>query len=183
MSLAGGSVWSAVLSGGNFLLFNHLVKNESITAFLWEDSHFMWVYGHLSPKVWRHRLADPARNQKPNRFKVLAPSFEALVCVSLSTGAPETQLPCNVGSELSPFSISIWMCPDDLPVSSVRLQLQQQLLSPSLFLHAAHPPLCCFSLTFYQICIIFLWDHIFYENGPVYSGVSVVFTLKPLMPS
>ena len=42
MSLAGVSVWSPVLSGGNFFLSNCFVKNESITAFLWEDSHFRW---------------------------------------------------------------------------------------------------------------------------------------------
>lgn len=72
MSLAGGSVWSAVLSKGNFFLFNRFLKNESITTFLWEDSYFRWVGGHSSSEIWRHRLADPARNPKPNRFKVLA---------------------------------------------------------------------------------------------------------------
>lgn len=39
--------------------------------------------------------------------------------------------PKAICHELSPFSISIWICPDDLPVSSVRLQLQQQPLSCS----------------------------------------------------
>lgn len=73
MSLAGGSVWSAVLSGGNFFLFNCFVKNESITAFLWEDSHFRWVVGHLSSKVWRHRLLTLQEIKKSNRFKVLGP--------------------------------------------------------------------------------------------------------------
>lgn len=71
------------LVGGNFFLFNRLMKNESITAFLREDSHFRWVDGHLSSRVWRQRLADPARNQKPNRFKVLALSFNVCVCVYL----------------------------------------------------------------------------------------------------
>lgn len=163
MSLAEASVWSAVLSGGNSFLFNRFVKNESITAFLWEDSHFRWVEGHLSSKVWRHRLADPARNQKPNPFKVLALSF---VCISLSIRVrvrhsfQVTYGPKAICHELSPFFISIWICPDDLHVSSVRVQLQQQLLSSNLILQAAHPLLRSCSLTFSEIYLIFIWDHI-----------------------
>lgn len=165
MSLAAFSVWSAVLSRGNFFLFNRFVKNESITTFLWEDSHFRWVDGHLSSKVWRHRLADPARNQKPNWFKVWALSFIALVCISLSMkmcvshSFQVTHGPKAICHELSPFSISIWICPDDLPVSSVRLKRQQRPLSSILILHAAYP-LLLFTDLFSKMHHIPLWSNI-----------------------
>lgn len=96
------------------------------------------------------QLADPTRNQKSNRFKVLALSFKALVCISLfirDCVRHSFQVTYGLKAichERSPIFISIWICPDDLPVSSVRLQQQQQSLSSSRILHAARPRLCCY---------------------------------------
>lgn len=71
-----------VLSGGNSFLFNHFVKNESIIAFLWEDSHFRLVDGHLSSRFGGAGLLTLQEIKNLTQFQVL--SFKVLLCISLS---------------------------------------------------------------------------------------------------
>lgn len=63
-------------------------------------------------------------------------SVHKSVCEAIASRL--THGPKAICHELSPFSISIWICPDDLPVSSVRLQLQQQPLSSMYWISMTH---------------------------------------------